>query len=352
MPTSGLIRKCGVDVKSSICDTSLNSTEIEAFKKYYNKESINKKRYLAVFGTTLVVTKQESRIFIQSYFLNSILIIQRYTNIRFVVFTDSQQIIDECTSRNIKYSTEYKTNEFNVPILKSIINTLETNYESWFYGYLNGDILLSLNIEDILIKVLNSIYKKELKQEVILVSTRSNVQDTFFYNKTITNNYNYVDLLNEAYENSEYYIIRAIDVFIATKYTLTNHLVDDAVIGRYFIDNYIMDNANFRSEFVEVIDVTPSILTIHISGNEQYKSDQIQSDLLYNSKYFATESEGYFCDILLSSYLMKETNHSYIFVPIHESYLWHKKYELKLLSCYQKYLIENKCSISRTYNDL
>ncbi|KAK8806937.1 hypothetical protein WA158_003696 [Blastocystis sp. Blastoise] len=327
------IQICKVDFESPICDASLNSTEKELLDKYYDENSIHTKRSLIILGTTLVVTNQTSRIFIQNYFIDSILIFQKYTNIKFVIFTDNEIIIDE-----------FQVNEYNVPILKSIINTLEFNYESWFYGYVNGDILLSLNIQDVMLKIMESMYKKELKQEVIIVSTRSNVQDTFFYNKTFIDDYEYNALLNEAYKNSTYYLPNAIDLFISTKYTLTNHLFDDAVIGRYFIDNYIMDNANFRSEYVDVIDITPSMLTIHMSGNEQYKSVQIESDLKYNQKYFATDKKGYFCDIHLANYMMQKTNNAYVIISSNdESYMLKMKDEYKLLTCYYKYLINDKC---------
>ncbi|KAK8792062.1 hypothetical protein WA158_005439 [Blastocystis sp. Blastoise] len=282
--------KCNVNLDSPICNSLLSIEEQHNINLYYDSSNTYKNRYTAVLGTTLVITEQNSRNFIQNYFLDSLVIFHKYTNIRFVVFTDSQLAIDE-----------YTTNKYNVPILKSIINTLETKYESWFYGYLNGDILLNLNIENIMLKVLESIYRKEIKSEVVLVSTRSNIQDSFFFNKTFTNNYEYNNILNETYKISYYANPIAIDVFIATKYTLTNHLFDDIVIGRFYIDGYVIDNANFRYKYVDTIDITPSTFVIHIFGSEKYKKIQTDQNMRYNGKYFTSKTRAGLCDISTSN---------------------------------------------------
>ncbi|KAK8794738.1 hypothetical protein WA158_001719 [Blastocystis sp. Blastoise] len=338
------VKRCKVNLESSFCNSSLLDTEKQLLFDYYYNPQINRKRYTAVLGTTFVITDENSRNFIQRYFMDSIIIFSKYTHIKFVVFTNSNLVIKECIQRNITYSTNYKANPFKVPSLKSIIATLESEYDAWFYGYLNGDILLSLNFEDVLLNTLESIYKKQLKSEVIIVTTRSNIVDTFFYNKTFNNNNEYINILNQAYHESTYAESKAIDVFIATKYTFTNHLFEDAVIGRFYIDGYIIDYANFRSDDIDTVDITPSTLSIHMSGTEHYKNVQRGPDKLYNGRYFTSKDRAGLCDINMANYAIKQKDKGYELIEnSREDYMKKVRNEFKLLTCYYKYKLNNQC---------
>ena len=63
-------------------------------------------------------------------------------------------------------------NPYGLPYFKSFFNYIEKNYDSDFYGYINGDILQSSYVYDVLSNIHRRIKKKEISSAVF-----------FFWNK-------------------------------------------------------------------------------------------------------------------------------------------------------------------------
>ncbi|KAK8797030.1 hypothetical protein WA158_004240 [Blastocystis sp. Blastoise] len=325
--------------EKTMCNGELNKTEQELFDNFYKNYTLNSHPYIAVIGLTLVVTENEERNFIQEYVIKSLCIIEKYTRIKFVIFTNDEKQIKQCKDYNITYSTTYSVNKFDVPILKSIIQNLEFHYNSWFYGYMNCDILLSMNIEQVLESILQGIQSQIVKRETIIVLTRSNVIDTFFYNRTFNNDNEYMNILIRSYHQSKYANPNAIDVFLGTKYTFTNSIFEDIVIGRYFIDGYILEYSLFREKSIDLIDITSSVYAIHIFGNESYKEKQINEDLLYNAMYFYSEEQAYGNYILFANLQVSQKHNHYSIEPTSTpSYIQYIKQNSLSYRCKYQYL--------------
>lgn len=117
-----------------------------------------------------------------------------------------------------------------------MVDQLQISYDSRFYGYINGDILVHSSLDDIL-KMLSS---QHVSSHLLVVGRRYNTYvDPSFSEFLTTREMNDRFILDNTRLN-EQFIPVAQDYFIFTKHTFTKQNVLPVVIGRNRYDNYLM----------------------------------------------------------------------------------------------------------------
>lgn len=106
-----------------------------------------------------------------------------------VLFTDDEYYLSYCgngvdannehiatpSKSRLTCISDFKTNPFHLPYIRSLFSKLTSlPYSCQFYGYLNGDILLSPQIFDVLNETLRHIAAGEFSPRVLVVGRRTN----------------------------------------------------------------------------------------------------------------------------------------------------------------------------------
>ena len=94
-----------------------------------------------------------------------------------VLFTDDPYYQSVCKQSNPHFLcvTDFKTNKYHMPLIQSIFDKLEKiPYDCSFYGYVNGDVLISPSILSVLHSVQHSISIGTLKPHSMIVGRRTN----------------------------------------------------------------------------------------------------------------------------------------------------------------------------------
>ena len=91
-----------------------------------------------------------------------------------VVFTNSSCYMSYASSLHMETSSEYQTNKYGLPILKSMLITVRNRYSYDYIGYLNNDILVHPGIFDVLDTVSKAVRNGELSPSFILASRVAN----------------------------------------------------------------------------------------------------------------------------------------------------------------------------------
>lgn len=117
-----------------------------------------------------------------------------------------------------------------------MVDWLQVSYNSSFYGYINGDILVHSSLDGIL-KMLSS---QQISSHLLVVGRRYNTYvDPSFSEFLTTREMNDRFILDNTRLN-EQFIPVAQDYFIFTKHTFTKRNVLPVVIGRNRYDNYLV----------------------------------------------------------------------------------------------------------------
>lgn len=95
-----------------------------------------------------------------------------------VLFTDDEYYQDLCDhpSSRFRCQREFKANKYHMPYIQSIFDSLEKlPFDCSFYGYVNGDIVLSPSIVSVLQTVKENIHNNRLKSRAMVVGRRTNI---------------------------------------------------------------------------------------------------------------------------------------------------------------------------------
>lgn len=94
-----------------------------------------------------------------------------------VLFTDEpfyQHICDE-SNGELLCSSHFESNVYHMPYIRSFIKALESLPISCsFYGYVNGDILISPSITDVLLSLQTSLHQDIAEKPFLVVGRRTN----------------------------------------------------------------------------------------------------------------------------------------------------------------------------------
>lgn len=233
--------------------------------------NINNTIIQLVILTTFIFNKyvSKNKILIQKIVYNSLCHISRNNSmIKIIIYIDKNDRVYLKQSNNIIIKRIPKYNIFNTPYFGALMEQSIKRYKSNYYMYINGDIVITPYIYEI-IKFINK-YKEKgvIKQNILCVATRStlNFNSLFFYNSIF-----HYQLYKKGIKSATY----SQDVFLMNEMTYKSHLntYKNLLIGRAGIDNIILGCA-LKDKSINVIDFTNSIAAIHLE------------DCLRNKKYF------------------------------------------------------------------
>ena len=76
-------------------------------------------------------------------------IFQLHFNCRCIVYTTTPEIIDKCNELDIATS-DSKKNPYNLPYIGDLYKKSKELFNSYFYGFINADILISTDMFGVL----------------------------------------------------------------------------------------------------------------------------------------------------------------------------------------------------------
>ncbi|KAK8805810.1 hypothetical protein WA158_002466 [Blastocystis sp. Blastoise] len=249
----------------------------------YEEDFLTESHYLFVYGTTMIDTNDKNRQTIQENTLKSFNLFKQNYNCEFVIFTDSESIINMVEAYNLTYSTQFKSNRYNVPYFHSMMKYLETHYDSDFYGYVNGDILQESVLFDILQQTLVNIEQHKLHKRVLLIGRRYNIKITSIdLSSSLTDLDAYDEYLRLITRDVNPHSPNCMDYFIFTRHTFNYNEMSKIVIGRNYVDSYIFKYAVSKPDVISVIDITNTQIAVHQSDADKHKLKQNRFDYDYN----------------------------------------------------------------------
>jgi hypothetical protein len=71
-------------------------------------------------------------------------------NLHAVIFTSTEELIQCIHDKTITVVRNYPVNKFHLPIVRCMFQYVSERFDSFYYGYLNSDILLPANVFDVI----------------------------------------------------------------------------------------------------------------------------------------------------------------------------------------------------------
>lgn len=204
------------------------------------------------------------------------------TKVKFVLFTTSPFWIQHANRFNIEVSDHFTTNQYGTPYFFPMMQFIETHYNSKFYGFLNGDILIHSSIIPILDTVWESIESGQLKSKVMITGRRHNM-----YIQLATNIGNTNDEIDSFIEQNifknEQFLPVSQDYFIITHDTFDYGKMLNVVIGRNDYDNYLVDYCYHRSKTISLLDGSNAIVALHqTESHGNFAGERVNPDKTWN----------------------------------------------------------------------
>lgn len=233
--------------------------------------------YELVIFTTFIFNKNISinRTFIQHIVYKSLLSITNNNSlIKVIIYIENNIQVNFYKSVNIIIINIPKYNMYGTPYFGFLIENSIKKFKSNYYMYINGDIIITPYISEIIMTLNKYKMKGFIKNQLLCVATRN----TIYYDSILIYNSNIHYLLYKRGAKSSSY---SQDVFLMseTTYKINSNIFNHLLIGRAGIDNIILGIALNNSNNY-VIDATKSIAAIHLEECRKCKKKFI-TVLLY-----------------------------------------------------------------------
>lgn len=221
-----------------------------------NKTSLQ----LVIFTTFILNDKtSQNKTLIQIFIYNSLFSISKKNKlIKIIIYVENCSYWFLKTSNNIIIKNIPKYNLYKTPYFGALMEDSIRNYKSNYYMYINGDIIITPHIFDIVLLLNKYKQKGILNRKLLCVATRS----TFRYSLNfIYKRNNHYQLYMKGIKSATY----SQDVFLMNEIAYKSHLkvYTNLLIGRAGIDNIILGCAINDTSF-DVIDATTAIAAIHL----------------------------------------------------------------------------------------
>ncbi|KAK8795536.1 hypothetical protein WA158_000193 [Blastocystis sp. Blastoise] len=281
----------------------------------------NQNEYILVYATSLLPSKDMSRQSIQQNILRFFLFQMKYYPIRYVLFNNDPTIVAFANQLHIDIVTDYECNKFGIPYVSFLFQYIESHYKSDFYGYVNGDIIQSSYLYDTLSIVKEAIQNKQLPpylyyyyyHYLYLTGQRYNVPFLEYNKYRQYIKYNDI-ILDFIVRFKPIYDVFSMDYFITTPNVLSRGDIAPIVIGRRWVDTYIMAYINKHGSEYASVDLTTILNTIHLSNDDPHKKKQSMEDYLYNYQYYETFNISRYLNLNDSMYKANYTDHHVVFL--------------------------------------
>lgn len=259
-------------------DTTRNYSQVILEQKQHH--------YKLVVATTLIDTDESRKRQIQKTAIYNWVL--QHDDILLVVFTKNETWIQFCQDLYIPYYSEMKLNFYKSIYLSGMISVIEHNYESDFYGYVNGDILLSHNVYEVLTTIEKNIRMNRLLPDVFIIGKRFNLDHN--HNITIVPEKDaYSSFIHRSVFLTPHHIPLAIDLFIFPASTMPLSEFPSVIVGRNGIDAVLLDYNHHRH--VDMIDISYALEVLHLNdhfgafaGNAKKHSDNHWNRQKYGHK--------------------------------------------------------------------
>ncbi|KAK8794116.1 hypothetical protein WA171_003242 [Blastocystis sp. BT1] len=245
---------------------------------------------------------------------------QREFNFKGIVFTHTPSIRNAATKLHIQVISDFPVNRYHMPIVGAMYTKAVELFDSEYYGYINSDILVSVNLFELLelcrlnAEQGNINLRHEIAGRVSEVPSYDKLiaTDLVAYTKYLRNLSRQVKALRHGH---------SADYFIFSRYFNFSDY-KPVVIGRKKVDNYLLwiphqspvtteDLKYTRNRWKtkgHLIDTSYAVRGIHL-GYDNYLSREIRdrlgaSDKYWNLKYF-TNIDGHHASLMYSHYTFR-----------------------------------------------
>lgn len=155
-------------------------------------------------------------------------------------------------------SFKSSSNEFGTPFFTSLLSSLESLSNSYFVGYMNGDLLMHSSFFESLQHIASLQRTNQLSSKVMVMGRRYNFliqknQDFSSFNTT-----QFDSTLLHLTEFSDLFISVAQDFFVFNRGSIDFSLIPDLVIGRNGYDNFMVDFCFAHA--IPLIDISQSCI--------------------------------------------------------------------------------------------
>lgn len=141
-----------------------------------------------------------------------------------------------------------RTNEYKKPVFPFLMQTTEKLLDGSFYGYINGDVILSESVFPFLETILSNQHNHDLLQKGCMfagrVSEVKNLGQIDLSSHKLSFDFDSVykkgSLRGSSVVLSQFINIQDFYIYSGSLFSTKPDLYDDVVIGRYYIDNWIM----------------------------------------------------------------------------------------------------------------
>lgn len=245
-----------------------------------NGIKVDNSRPLLCLATSVIAKKSKKKTAAQR---NTILSLNALPRTRVIVFTDSPSWLQYCKSKRFAFNDSYERNYCSTPFFKSMIQILRSTYSCDYYGYVNGDILLSSSLISVLSHISLFINEGRLHRRVLITGRRVNGDVPIL--SSISSSYFKNDITIESMKK-EGTLFRedALDYFVFTNATYDFNSLLDVVIGRPLYDNYLLHIIS-EDDDADLVDVTDSVTAFHQTDEDGvFAGHKPKEDLNWNRK--------------------------------------------------------------------
>lgn len=207
---------------------------------------------------------------IQLLVYKSLLSISNKCNdIKLIIYLENITIDFIKNSKNVIIAKLPKLNIHKTPYFGPLLFNAIKKYKAKFYMYINGDIIISPQIRNIIHTLMKYINIRIIRANILCIATRSTIYSSI---NNISLYYNHYKLYKTGVKSGPY----SQDVFIMTKmlYLYNFKIYNKLLVGRAGIDNIILGTA-LSNKNIDVIDASDSIAPIHLEDCKRCKKQFI-----------------------------------------------------------------------------
>ena len=264
-------------------------------------------RSLLTLFTTLSLSGDPTKQLAQQTVLESFAYLRRKYEINSVVFTTSVAWTKFASSLGIDTVRDFASNRYGTPYLRNMYRRSMEKHDSFFYSYVNADILFTQDLVTSLCSLRSSMESKKrlANRRVLIVGRRMNYPLQMSDKINTTTSDEYEKFADRLQQKSELFSRVAQDYFVVTKETFDWRGMPQYVIGRLAFDNCLLSQAVLDKD-IDTIDATQTIRAIHLTGSDgnyaSHQADQYpdykwnEQRCLYGTKQGSTDKCEFFTE--------------------------------------------------------
>ncbi|KAK8821351.1 hypothetical protein WA577_007699, partial [Blastocystis sp. JDR] len=261
-----------------------NASDYSIESVVQNQQSVLPKAFLDKTHHYLLVMciSEESRVItkkLENTFQSMRLFMTNF-NTRIIIFSSSPAIAKYCLPLGFDVVPSYLTNFAGMPLLREMYKAAKRLYSADYYGYTNSDILISASLFPILVETRRHYQNHELTDGHFVSAVVYNI----FTPPSIPTESPeaYTTFINDGMHKVRPRLVYCSDFWIFHQ-SMDFDLIGDVVIGRGWVDNYIMGLVGTLKR--SMVDVTYGAIALHQgldTSSDRNAMKRDYSDLNFN----------------------------------------------------------------------